>query len=120
MSGLRIPGFTINKDKTRLRRGSFESVGSLRSAASALEEPSVDEGKKEENWMEKAYYEHKEQRELEVSEMNNRRKQSRKQALQLSKAMTQIKEATLTVGELSELALSSLKNNLGARVCVGN
>lgn len=111
MSGLRIPGFTINKDKTRLRRGSFESVGSLRSAASALEEPSVDEGKKEENWMEKAYYEHKEQRELEVSEMNNRRKQSRKQALHLSKAMTQIKEATLTVGELSDFALSSLKNN---------
>ena len=66
--------------------------------------------KEEENWMEKAYHEHKEQRELEVSEMNNRRKQSRAGS-SLVQAMTQIKEATLTVGELSDFALSSLKNN---------
>ena len=106
---LKIPGFTINKDKTRLRRGSFESVGSLKSAGSAaLEEPSVD-AKKDDDWIEQAYHEHKEKQELEIHELNVKKKQERRRSLHLSKATTQIQEATKTVGEVTSLALSSLK-----------
>ena len=75
----------------------------------------MEEGKKEDNWMEKAFLEHKEQRDQEIAEMNNRKKQSRRQALHLSKAMTQIKEATQTVGELSDFAFSSLNSDITTR-----
>lgn len=118
MSGLNVPGFTIKKEATRLRRGSFGSVGSNKSSGRRGKEDQLI-SKTDDNFVEQAHKEHVAQSfdemRIALEEVDNSRKVSRKKALQLSKASTQIAEATQTAQELSELALSHLHRELPAR-----
>ena len=118
MSGLNVPGFTIKKEATRLRRGSFGSVGSNKSSGRRGKEDQLI-SKTDDNFVEQAHKEHVAQSfdEMRVAleEVDNSRKVSRKKALQLSKASTQIAEATQTAQELSKLALSHLHRELPER-----
>jgi hypothetical protein len=101
------------KPKTRLRRGSLDSAGSLSNLETVEHEDSVEV--KEDTWMELAYAEHKEQRAIEVAELDKKKKLARKQALQLSKATTQIREATSAVGGLAQLAMEALHDEFASR-----
>ena len=119
MSGLRVPGFTIKKNATRLRRGSLDgSVGSNKS--SGREDKEILASKTEDDFVEQAYREHMakqldEMGSADRGEVERSRKASRKQALQLSKASTQIVEAIRTAQDLSRLANSRLYKELPTR-----
>ena len=118
MSGLNIPGFTIKKNTTRLRRGSSSSVGSNKSSGRGVKEDALI-SKSDIDFVEQAHKEFTTQSFDEMraalEEVESNRKVSRKKALQLSKASTQIVEATKTAQELSKLALSHLNKELPTR-----
>ena len=121
MSGLRVPGFTIKKNATRLRRGSLDgSVGSNKS--SGREDKEILASKTEDDFVEQAYREHMakqldEMGSADRGEVERSRKASRKQALQLSKASTQIVEAIRTAQDLSRLVNSRLYTSTTSQTC---